>query len=185
MVGRAFLLVSVAALAACQQSDADVQATNASVEDVAEQVREASESEGFIQPGKWQSTIRFDEMNAPGLPEGTAERMNEALGQAQTFESCLTEEETNRPNEQFFAGKDNQCRYESFTMGGGKIDATMRCAGGTGSQVMHMQGRYSRDSYELSMTSEVDAAAGAAGTVAIRMRIDAKRVGECEPAPTE
>jgi len=183
MVGRALLLLALVPLGACRQSEPDVQATNASVEDVANQVRAASESERFIQPGKWLSTVKFEQMSAPGVPEGTADRMNEMLGQNQTFESCLSDEEAKRPSEQFFAGKDNQCRYENFTMGDGKIDATMRCSAGAGEQVMRMEGSYSPDSYSLRMTSAVEGAAGVAGTLKMQMRIDAKRVGECDTPP--
>ena len=185
MMRPALWLFAVLPLAACQsesgtESDPDVQATNASVEEVAEQVREASEGEQFIRPGRWVSTVRFEEFSAPGIPEDAAEGMNRALGDAQSFENCLTEEETQRPNERFFAGADNQCRYENFTMGGGKIDATMRCtSAGGAAQVMRMQGSYSPDSYQLSTTSTVD---GPGGQMTMRMRIEAKRAGECKPA---
>ena len=51
-----------------------------------------------------------------------------------------------RPKEDFFAGKNNECRYDHFTMGGGKIDAAMHCGGKHGeSQVMQMAGTYSPD----------------------------------------
>lgn len=183
---HAFLLIALLPLAACgrdsepgTEGGPDVQATNATVEEVAEQVREASEDEQFIRPGKWVSQVRFDEMSAPGMPAGTADRMNEMLGTGQSFESCLTEEEARRPSERFFAGGDNQCRYENFTMGGGKIDATMRCTQDGSAQTMVMQGSYSPDRYDLRMTSRIE---GEQGDVRVRMRIDARRVGECDAA---
>ena len=186
MIRHALLLIGLVPLAACgsqseRAAEPDVQATNATVEEVAEQVREAGADEQFIRPGKWLSQLRFEEMKVPGIPEGAAERMNEMIGGDKTFESCLTEEEASRPSEQFFAGKDNQCRYENFTRGGGRIDATMRCTQEGSAQVMQMEGSYSPDSYALTMTSTVE---GAAAGMRMRMRIDARRVGECE-APAE
>ena len=60
-----------------------------------------------------------------------------------------------RPKEDFFAGKNNDCRYDHFTMGGGKIDAAMHCGGKDGeSQVMQMAGTYSPDSYQMQTIDE-------------------------------
>lgn len=189
---RAALLAVCLALplAACGSGsepadDADVQATNATVEEVAEQVREASGSEQFIRPGKWVSTLSIEEMTAPGMPAGAAEQMQGMLGQGESFESCLTGDQASRPNEQFFAGANRQCRYENFTMGDGKIEATMRCGGEGAAQVMEMEGSYSPDSYELQMTSVAPAGPGASDDMRMRMRIEARRVGECEPAAAE
>jgi hypothetical protein len=183
----AALLLAALPLAACGSETAtepEINASNASVEEVAEQVREASAGEQFIRPGKWLSQVRFEEMNAPGVPAGAAERLNEMAG-GQTFESCLTEEQSRRPNEDFFSGRPgNQCRYEKFTMGDGKIDATMRCSHDGAEQVMQMEGSYSPDSYQLRMTSNLAGVPGAPGNMQMRMRIDAKRVGECD-APAD
>ena len=44
-----------------------------------------------------------------------------AQNQAHDFETCLTRGRCQAsPKEDFFAGKNNECRYENFTMGGGK-----------------------------------------------------------------
>lgn len=179
-------LALLVALTACGQEEPEIEATNASVEDVARQVREASADEQFIRPGKWVSQVRFEEMTAPGVPENVAREMNQMLQQSQTFESCLTEEQAKRPREDFFTGSDSQCRYENFTMGDGRIDATMRCSQGDATQVTQMTGSYAPDSYQLQMASTVEGVAGAsAGDMSLKMRIDAKRVGECTPADNQ
>ena len=98
----------------------------------------------------------------PGMPAEMAARMKSSIAGDKSYESCLTEEQAKRPTEDFFAGKNNQCRYDHFTMGDGKIDAKMRCAQGGMSQVMEMAGTYSPDSYKMRMTTATEGAGGAA-----------------------
>jgi hypothetical protein len=63
-------------------------------------------------------------------------------------------------------------------MGGGKIDAAMRCTQGGGTQLMEMDGKYSRDSYAMNMKSRMEG--GATGKpITMQMKVEAKRVGEC------
>ena len=50
-----------------------------------------------------------------------------------------------KPKEDFFAGKNSECRYDHFTMGGGKIDAMMHCGKEGHGQTMRMAGTYSSD----------------------------------------
>ena len=94
-------------------------------------------------------------------------------------ETCLTPEDVKRPKEDFFAGKNNQCRYDHFTMGNGKIDAVMHCGKGDSAQVMQMAGTYSPDSYQLQMSMKASAARGEASGMAMKMRVESRRVGEC------
>ena len=178
---RAVLIIACVALAGCR-GEPEVDARNASVEDVARQVDEARAND-FVRPGKWQSKVTIEQLDLPGMPAEMAESMKKMMAQHQerTTESCLTPEEAKRPKEDFFAGKDNNCRYEHFTMGDGKIDARMRCTQGSINQVMEMEGTYSPEQYELRMTSSMEGAPEPASNMSMRMRIEARRVGECEP----
>jgi hypothetical protein len=169
-----FLLGIILPLAACGSKPA-VNEKNASVEEVANKVREVTQEEGFIRPGKWQSTVTIDQMDVPGMPPEAADRMKKMVAQGHTTETCLTPEEAKQPKADFFSGNDN-CRYDHFTMGGGKIDAEMRCDQEGGVQVMQMAGTYSPDSYQMHMTSKGGAAAH---SMTMKMSVDAKRVGEC------
>ena len=180
----ALLLAAATALAlsACGRSEPEVEARNASVEEVAEQVREASGADSFIRPGRWVSTVQFDELVAPGMPPGAAEQMKQMMGEGRSYESCLTEAEASRPKEDFFTGRSEQCRYDHFTMGGGKIDARMRCAQGGATQVMAMQGTYSPETYQMVMRTSLEGAPEPAGGMTMRMRVEARRVGECRPS---
>lgn len=182
---RKWLLLAAAAagVAGCDRQP-KIDATNASVAEVANKVREAGAAGTFVRPGLWQSKVTIDRLEMPGMPADMAQRMKTMMAnrQGQDFEACLTADDVARPKEDFFAGGNNQCRYEHFTMGGGKIDAVMHCGKDQGTQTMKMAGTYSPDSYALQMANTFQAS-NAAPAMQMQMRVDARRVGEC-PAKT-
>lgn len=163
-------------LAACG-SKPQVDERNASVEQVSEKVREASREQGLIQPGRWISTVSIDSMEMPGMPPQAAEQMKKMVAGAHTSETCLTPEEAKQPKAKFFSGND-QCRYDHFTMTGGKIDAELHCTQNGTSQVMQMTGNYSADSYTMHMQSRTEGT-GAGQDMSMKMTVDSKRVGPC------
>lgn len=177
VINRAILLLGlVLPLAACG-SKTEVNAKNASVEEVANKVREVSKAEGTIQPGKWQSTMTIEDMSMPGMPAEAQDQMKKMFAQARVTESCVTPEEAANPNPKMFAGND-QCRYDHFTMGGGKIDAEMHCTQQGMTQAMTMNGTYGPDAYAMHMTSSTKG--GPAGeAMSMKMKVEAKRIGEC------
>ena len=172
------LLAVVLPLAACN-SEPQIKAENASVGEVANKVAEAGGSGKFVSPGKWESKVTLEEMTIPGMPPEAAARMKGLAGRSEGYQSCLTPEEAKRPKEDFFAGASKNCRYEHFTMGGGKIDAVMKCAQEGTTQEMRMAGTYSSDAYNMAMTTTASGNGPQSG-MKMRMRIDAKRVGECD-----
>ena len=178
----AFVLAAL--VAACDSSpEVDVRDANAS--EVAEAVRKSGvggEGDFQVRPGKWESKVAIEEIDIPGMPPGMQESMKKTFAERQpgSFTSCLTPEEARKPKEDFFAGKDNKCRYDHFKMGDGKIDAKMRCDAGQGAQVMEMAGTYSPDSYTMTMTTVREGGGGAGGEARMKMRMDAKRIGECD-----
>lgn len=182
---RVALLVLVVGLSACGRSEPDVDARNASVAEVAEQVRGASKEAGFIRPGKWLSRITLEDVSAPGVPEQVRDQMKGMMAGQKAYESCLTPEQAKRPNEDFFTGAESNCRYDHFRMGDGKIDAKMQCKQGGVTQVMELDGSYSPDSYQMRMTTNTAGAAGAVAGMSMKMRVDSKRVGECGAAQSQ
>ncbi len=174
------LIACALPLAACNKSPA-VHETNASVEDVANKVREAGTGDAFIRPGQWKSTVTIEQFDMPGVPPQAAARVKAAMAENQPHEltSCLTPEDVKQPKAKFFTGND-QCRYDHFIMGSGKIDAAMRCSGaGGGSQVTTMTGTYAPDRYQMRMAMSGQNMPGAAADVKMQMRVDSRRVGEC------
>ena len=90
-------------------------------------------------------------------------------------EICLTEADAKRPREDFFAGKDQNCRYERFSMKGGKIDGVMRCSQDGMNQVMELNGDYSGDHYSMRMDMRTQSERTTMGNMHMVMRVDAKR----------
>lgn len=169
-------------LAACDRSP-KVDERNASVAEVAKKMRDAGAEQSFINPGLWQSKVTIEQFEVPGMPAEMAQRMKTMMAENQEhdFQTCLTKDQVKRPKEDFFAGKNNECRYKRFTMGNGKIDAVMRCGDGKDGavQVMQMAGSYSPNNYAMQMSTKVDAGAGEQGGMSMRMRVEANRIGEC------
>ena len=175
-MNRTMILLAVALpLAACDSSP-EVDARNASVEDVADKVADASASGDFVRPGKWSSKVTFEEFNMPGAPAGADSVLRNMNERAEATESCLTPEEARRPKEDFFAGDNKNCRYERFTMSGGKIDAVMKCSDNGMAQTMTMTGTYKPDEYRMNMAMKSEGMPAPAGDMSMKMRVEAKRI---------
>lgn len=172
------ILLPLALLTACDSSP-KVEIDNATPSEVAAKVRAAGGGSEFVRPGKWLSSVTILEMNVPGMPPEFAARMKDQMAAAREYESCLTPEQAKKPKEDFFAGVDKSCRYDHFTMDGGKIDAAMRCTHDKMVQTMTMSGSYSPDRYDMSMTTKMEGGGPQAGTT-MKMKVEARRVGECD-----
>lgn len=173
---RPFILASFACLAACGSGDT-VEMTNASAGDVAKEMGKSDVA--FVSPGKWQQTASLLEMDVPGMPPQVAEAMKKAVGTSQVHETCLTEEQAKRPKEDFFTGAEKNCRYEHFKWGGGKVDMKIVCTEPQATKTMEMTGAYEPNSYQMAM-SMTGQGAQPGQTMNMKMRVDAKRIGECD-----
>ena len=172
------LILPLAMLAGCDSSP-EVDARNASVEEVAEQVRESGVDGQWVRPGLWSTTVTLAEVDMPGMPAEVRDRMRETM-RAQSHEACLTEAEAKKPSEDFFAGANRNCRYDHFRMDDGKLDARMSCQAEGMTQQMEMSGTYRPDSYTVSMTTRAEGPATAGmGAMTMKMNVESKRVGDC------
>lgn len=172
-------LAPLVLLAACD-SGPDVDMKNASVSEVAEEMRKEG-GDRFVNPGKWQQVVTLVDISAPGMPAEGLTAMRQAMGKTQTHEVCLTEEQARSPKEDFFTGADQNCRYEHFKWGGGKIDLKMRCTHPNATQTMVLTGDYQPNSYAMAMTT-TNAGSTPIEQMTMKMRVDAKRVGACHAA---
>ena len=169
------LSVSLLALAGCN-SQPSVTATNASANEVAAKVAVATRGGDLMSPGRWEGTITIKDMRMPGLPPEQQKMIAAKLGKSNAMISCVTPEQV-KARHAFFTGDEmKRCTYDSFKMGGGKLDAKVSCnnEGSKMSAVMH--GDYSPDSYRMEMSNQMG---GEAGGMTSTVVVDAKRVGEC------
>lgn len=170
-----------AALAACDKGR--VHEENASVEQVANAVRQSGVGNGILlRAGEWRVSGTMEEFNIPGMPPAAQSQMKQAMSQHgnMTYDYCLTSEQAKRPQGKFFNKQAaNNCRYDHFTMGGGKIDAVMRCNSKPSSMTMTINGTYGADSYATQV--QMNMAGGPQGGMSMKMRSEAHRVGECTP----
>ena len=177
---RLVLLTCIAALSACNKGP-DINVKNASVGEVAEKVREAGGSDSFVDPGKWQTKVTVLDVDMPGIPPQMVQQMKQTMTKMQgnSYEVCLSEADVKKPKEDFFAGKERNCRYDHFTMSGGKIDAALTCPGREGETMnMAINGTYARDSYEATMAMDVTGGPQGKG-MKLRSHSESHRIGQC------
>lgn len=189
----ALATMAVLALAGCGGKtdggdSAAVSVTNASQREVAEKVAAAAggDNAGMVEPGRWEGAVTISEMDIPGLPPEAREQMKTQMGRENSFVSCVTEEDV-KAKRAFFTGdsRDKSCTYDHFTMAGGKIDAAMKCdRGGDGAMLMTMNGRYSPQSYDMTITSKGQGE-GPMDKMSMTMSVNAKRVGACKGSSDE
>ena len=172
-----FAAASAICLSACGSGD-KVDLENASVNDVAKELRKADANEGFVKPGQWEQTVTLVEMSVPGAPPQVAEALKKQTGQSQVHKSCLTPEQANHPREDFFSGADKSCRYDHFKWGSGKVDMKLDCKHESGTQTMELAGTYEPESYQMVM-SVASRGSNPMDTMNMKMQVDAKRVGQC------
>lgn len=171
-------------LAGCGSGDADkgggsVALENASIGEARTQARDALK----LQPGQWEVAVNIVKVDIPGAPPEVAGAMGEAMGKrGRTLSHCITPEEASRPPEEMMGGDSGQCRYENFTMAGGRINATMLCRAGQGDGEtrMVMAGAYSPTSYDMDLTMTLSGAMVPTGqAMTMQAKQTARRTGEC------
>jgi hypothetical protein len=182
---RIALVLPIILLAGCDR-EPKVDMKDASVAEVAKKVEAQRVSEIVVRPGKWTQSVTMETFDVPGMPKSAQDSVRQTMATATSgHEICLTKAETKRPSEDFFAGKDSKCRYERFSMQGGKIDGVMRCEHDGMRQVMELNGDYSPDHYAMRMDMRTQSERTEMGNMHMVMRIDAKRVGDCEATNQE
>lgn len=174
----AIALIPLALLAACNDGPT-VEKKNASTVEVAKSVADAGMK---LNPGRWELTMQFKKFEVEGMPPEAKAAMQKMLGETRTFASCLTKEQAEKPDGKFFGQQGEDCKYDTFTMGGGKIDATMTCKG-TGENAgnnasMTLAGTYSADTYDMTMDMNGTAPNGKA--MVMQMGLSSKHKGDCK-----
>jgi len=173
------VVASALCLAGCNKGPT-VELKNASGNEVAAAVKQSgvTSSNTMMQPGEWESKTSVLEMNMPGIPAQYAARMKQGIAEHRNEASrhCIKPEDVKKPKEDFF-GADKSCRYDHFTMGGGKIDVAMVCHQEQTTEKMNVSGSYTPTSY--SIDTAMTGSGGEQNGMSMKMHVDAQRVGEC------
>jgi hypothetical protein len=177
--------IALLALGACNK-EPEVKLKNATPEQVADAAKAAGAgaagSETKLEPGQWQLITSMKVLHSEGLPDGARAQMKNMVERTASSFQCIKPEDVQKPN--IFAGQNSgRCKYDSFEMKGGKINATMTCPGQAGGEMkMTMDGDYAPRSYNITAT--MDMATGGQ-SMKMQMKTQGNRIGECSAAPAK
>lgn len=174
-----YVAASVLCLTACNKGPT-VELKNASGNQVVQAVKQSGvmNSDVMIEPGLWESKVDVQDMTIPGIPPQYAAKMKQSMAEERDKGSthCVTEADVKKPQGDFF-GADKSCKYQSFKMGGGKIDIDMVCSEEGSTQTSKMTGSYTPTTYSLDMA--MTGSGGEQNGMHMKMHVDAHRVGQC------
>ncbi len=125
-----------------------------------------------LEPGQWDMNVAITKMEAPGLPQGA----NIPLPPPQTVSQCLTPEQARNPGADFAGGGQQGCTSEDYRMADGRISGTIQCDQQGTTMRATVAGTYSRDSMDMTMNSQTQAAGQ---NVTTEVRVTGRRTGEC------
>lgn len=166
-------LAAAAALAGCNNSDT-VTAKNESVADVADKVA-ASNIKPL--PGRWETTVKMGKVEMPGMPAGAAEAMAKRAEAAKPMATCLTPADAEKMDGSQFRNASENCKYDNFSMAGGKVEGVMTCTNGGQTQRVAMNGTYAPEAYDLAISTQMEVQPGK--TMNSEMSVSSRRTGDC------
>lgn len=138
-----------------------------------------AEAGSGVTPGKYRSTVTFSEISIPNLPPQVAKMMQGQMKRGYSTEFCITPEQAQRPSpETFGARRSKDCKYEKFSMVGGKADVIMVCnVKGQGKMRSHVTGTFGRSSYTMYQDTTINNAK--TGTMRMKGTVSGKHLGAC------
>jgi hypothetical protein len=135
----------------------------------------ASSAAAQIDPGEWEVAFETS-MTGTGLPPAALEAMK---SHKETKRQCITPEQARRPMD---TDRDKNCDYSKFSMGGGRISGIVTCNGGGNKATMAMEGQFTPQTYEYTMTMNNK---GQGADLTTRIRAVGHRVGDCKAGEAE
>lgn len=163
------------ALTACGKSD-EVKLENASASEVAQATKDRPAAVK-LKPGQWRTNAQLVSIDMPGLPKEVADQMGQSMAKAGATEHCLTPEQVEKP-EEVLAQDNGECRYERFSMSGGKIDAVMKCKPANQPEVqISLSGDYQPERYEVAAEMKMEQQGK---MLTMRLKSLSERIGECK-----
>ncbi|MEM7688897.1 MAG: DUF3617 domain-containing protein [Pseudomonadota bacterium] len=127
------------------------------------------------QPGQYESQITLLSMDIPGLPANMTSMMKGVF--ERSVKICLTAEEVEQGyKDALRKAQDGDCRYDSFSATGGKMDAVLVCDTEQGEMTMVMSGTGTPTTSDVTMKMTGDMGTGPGS---MSMRVQQKRIGDC------
>jgi hypothetical protein len=177
---RKFLILGVAALAisACSNKGADADG-DGKISDAEAKVEMSAGGAMAMKPGLWEVKIGFDKIDAPGIPANLQGKMKEQMGKGMTQQSCLTKEQVEKPDGDFFgAPAEANCTFDELSRSADGMKVAMTCKPG-GNMVVKskMDGKFAAETYMMSIEQSTEGTP--MGAVKMIGKIEGKRVGDC------
>jgi len=144
---------ALAALAACGPQQPSSQGkTVAQENDVRADAAAHGADPNALLAGRWETKQEMVGVAKAGL-EAQSKREIAAASSAST-QCLMTLAEGKRPDANFFAGgEESECKYRSFRMRNGRLNATIICNATPGSITMTLSGNYTPTTYALDATA--------------------------------
>lgn len=161
------------ALAGCNNSDT-VTAKNESVGAVADKIA-ASNIKPL--PGRWETTVKMGKVEMTGMPAGAADAMNKRADAGKPMATCLTAADAEKMDGSQFRNAGQDCKYDNFSMAGGKVEGVMTCKTGGQTQRVAMTGTYTPEAYDLAISTQMEIQPGK--TMSTEMNVSSRRTGDC------
>lgn len=177
---RKYLIVGIAAMAisACSDKGADADG-DGKVSNAEAKAEMADGGAMVMQPGEWETKVTFASIDGKGLPPQAAEAMKAKMAEGTTSKSCLTKEQVEKPDSDFFgAPPEANCTFEDLNRSSTAMKVSMTCKPG-GEMVIKskMDGKFGATSY--TMTIEQTTEGAAMGAINMKGKIEGKRIGDC------
>lgn len=171
-------LIAIAPLAAC---GGNINEDDAPDTEVVENGGEVAEIDAQpLRPGLWalSETIgEVDQATMRGSEEAEIEEDPARRGAVRSI--CLPDDYADRPHPDFWAGSENACQYDDFTMADGELTATLTCNATPGTITLTLNGDYSATGFDLAMTT---ARRGTGSEdVTVNGRLEGEWMEACDP----
>ncbi len=137
-----------------------------------------------LQPGQWETTMQFSNIEVPGAPEAQVAQMRTMMGRPQTRSECITPQQAANPMGNMMNPGGGSCNFTQNTFSGGTINLQGACnpPGGQGTAQITMTGTYTPTTITAQVSSEVRpavASPGAPESVRMSGNLTSRRTGDC------
>jgi hypothetical protein len=141
-----------------------------------------------IQPGQWETTIHFTQIDMPGAPEAMVAPLRAAMSTPRTESYCMSPEQAANPTGAIVdpSGPANACQYGDSTFANGVIRVRGTCQDPTrGRMEITLDGTFTATTMEARMTTAMQPPAGRPGpqSVTLSGTYASRRTGDCTAAP--